>query len=143
MQDINSNQVLKITSILNTISGGLGVALGIVAIAAGGFALAGGAGADLAATGAMAAGVGGLAVCTSLFDLILGILGIKAANGNGQINAVWMMSLIALALTVISTIASIATGTFGIFSILGLAFVGATYWAANDIKNSQTVTVEA
>ena len=136
MQNINSKQVLKITSILNIISGGLGIAFGIIALAAGGFAAAGGAGSDLAETGAIAILIGVFAVCAYLFDLILGILGVKAANGNGQIKAVWTMSLIALVLSAISLISSIATGTFGISTLASLAFVGATFWAANDIKNN-------
>ena len=143
MQNINSNTVLKVTSIINAITGGFGMTLGLSALVFGGFAVTGAAGADLAAGGVFAMGAGVLAILSAIFDFAFGIFGIRAANGTGSIDLAWTMAVIALILTVLSAIGSFATGMLGFSVLVRLAFVGAAFWAANDIKNGSVASVNA
>ena len=84
------------------------------------------------------AGMGGLIIIFSgIIELILGILGVRAANDNQKIMPVWIVAIIELVFCVISLIAVIVNGSFstqGLSTIVSLVFAGFTMWIANNIK---------
>lgn len=92
------------------------------------------------AEGVLAVGlmVGGLMLAGGLVDIILGILGIRAANDNQKIMPVWWLALIALVLGIIGIIMSISQGTMTsstLSSDLGsIVFSLLIFWIANNIK---------
>lgn len=80
-------------------------------------------------------GIGFIAV--SLIDVLLGVLGVRAANDNQKIMPVWWLSLIALIGAAIGIISIFVQGDSGnqIGSYIGSAIGSAIiFWIANNIK---------
>lgn len=73
-----------------------------------------------------------------LIDIILGILGIRAANDNQKIMPVWWLALIALVLGVLGVILTLTQGNVSsstLSSDLGsIVFSLLIFWIANNIK---------
>ena len=147
MQRSGSQTALLVLSILNII-GAVIALLGGLAIMFGG-ALFGAvnsseAAAALAGSGVtqgevgIIAGVGGLVIVFSgVIELILGILGVRAANDNQKIMPVWILAIIQLVLSVIALGSTIFGGTFstqGVSSIVSLIIAALIMWIANNIK---------
>ena len=84
------------------------------------------------------AGVGGLLVIIAgIVELVLGILGVRAANDNQKIMPVWVLSIIQLVLCALSLISAITSGSFGskgISAIISLIIAVLIMWIANNIK---------
>ena len=77
-------------------------------------------------------------VFAGIIDIILGILGVRAANNNQKIMPVWWLSLIALILGIIGCIMGVAQGDITgsqIGSYAGSIAVSLLiFWIANNIK---------
>jgi len=73
----------------------------------------------------------------SAVQLIVGILGVRAANDNQKIMPVWVLALVEVILYIIGIIIAIVNGSFGtdwLSSIISLAFGILMFWVANNIK---------
>ena len=83
-------------------------------------------------------GLGGLfVVLLGVVELILGILGVRAANDNQKIMPVWILAIIEVVLCVISLILTITGGSFsteGASAIISLIIAALIMWIANNIK---------
>ena len=145
MQRSGSQKVLLVLSILKIIVAVLAILFGAFTFYTMGSAsmadlssVAAESGAD--AEGVLAVGlmVGGLMLAGGLVDIILGILGIRAANDNQKIMPVWWLALIALVLGIIGIFMSLAQGTItssSLASDLGsVVFSLLMFWIANNIK---------
>lgn len=147
MQRSGSQKALLVISIINIVFAAIAL-LGGLAIMFGG-ALVGavdsteaaevlaGSGVTQSELGILA-GVGGLVIIFSgIIELILGILGVRAANDNQKIMPVWVLAIIELILSIVSLISIIAGGSFsaqGLSSIFSLILAGLIMWIANNIK---------
>ena len=146
MQRSGSQTALLVLSILNII-GAVIALLGGLAIMFGG-ALFGAvnsseAAAALAGSGVtqgevgIIAGVGGLVIVFSgVIELILGILGVRAANDNQKIMPVWVLALIGIIISFIGAMSLAIQGQFlenpsMVGSLIGSALM---FWIANNIK---------
>lgn len=74
-----------------------------------------------------------------LLQLLVGIFGIMAAGDNQKVMPVWLLSMISLMIGIGSFIASIIGQSYGdagnaLSRIVGIAFAGFIFWAANTIK---------
>ena len=147
MERSGSQKFLLVISIINIIFAVIGLLGGIVGVLGGALFSA----ADpaevaesLSGTGVTQGQAGGIVVAAFLFvflasvvELIVGILGVRAANDNQKIMPVWVLSLINVILYVIGLIMTFVNGTFstdGLSSILSLIFAGLLFWVANNIK---------
>lgn len=147
MQRSGSQAALLVLSILNIIAavlmllGGLAIMLGSAFFGAvdsseAAAALAG-SGVTQGEAGALTALAGFIFVFAGIIELVLGILGVRAANDNQKIMPVWVLAIIQVALYVIAIIVAIIDGSFGAsaFSyILSLVFGILLFWVANNIK---------
>ena len=84
------------------------------------------------------AGVGGLLiVLAGVVELVMGILGVRAANDNQKIMPVWVLALIQLILSAVVLGLDIADGSFstqGASTIVSLILAAIVMWICNNIK---------
>lgn len=147
MERSSSQKVLLVLSILNII-GAVIVLLGGLAMMLGGAfigtvdpveasATLDGSGITQGAAGAIAGIAGFLLIFAGVIELILGILGVRAANDNQKIMPVWVLAIIQLILSAISLISTITGGSFssqGMSTIISLVIAILIMWIANNIK---------
>ncbi|MBE6473150.1 MAG: hypothetical protein E7Z99_06180 [Coriobacteriaceae bacterium] len=147
MQRSGSQKVLLVLSIIDIIGAALMLLAGL-AVMLGGAAIGAvdpmEASAALEGTGVtqgqagMLVGIGGFFIIIGgAVELIMGILGIRAANDNQKIMPVWVLAIISLIFSVIGLISAIAGGTFatqGASAIVSLIIAGLMMWIANNIK---------
>ena len=72
-----------------------------------------------------------------VIELIVGILGVRAANDNQKIMPVWVLALIDVIMYAIGIIFTVVNGDFGsqgLSAILSLVFGLLLFWVANNIK---------
>ncbi len=146
MERTGSQKALFVLSILSVIFGGLGVILALLALL-GGIGLGLLTPEQLAEVGLSNRGAGKatailttisiIALLSSAFSLLIGILGIRAAKDNSKIMPVWVLALIDLIFTIISTVVSLLNGaSFDeiISFIFGIIFSAIIFALANNIK---------
>lgn len=147
MERSGSQKFLLVISIINIVFAVLGILAGIMGILGGAFFGA----ADpqdvastLSGSGVTQGEASGIVVGAFLFvllasaiELIVGILGVRAANDNQKIMPVWVLALIDVILYVVCIVITIVNGSFsadGLSNILSLAFAVLLFWVANNIK---------
>lgn len=143
MQRSGSQKALLVISIIDIVCAAFVLIMGIMALVGVGAAGSIDTG-DADINGVVRAGAGaafGLASIIALvsggWSLFCGILGVRAANDNQKIMIVWVFSLIALALQVITILMSIFNGDFGsnwLSYLLSLVWPALMFWIANNIK---------
>ncbi|MBQ9069262.1 MAG: hypothetical protein IJ131_09415 [Eggerthellaceae bacterium] len=153
MERSGSQKVLLVVSIINIILSIFVIIGGISVNLAGGLLGAAAESPEVAAEiavetgGAVTGGqlgflaiAGGLAfIIVGVIELLMGILGVRAANDNQKIMPVWILSIISLVLGIIGFIAAIINGSMpnfaSVFSnILSIAGSALMFWIANNIK---------
>ena len=146
----NAKSTLKILGILSIIFGIFGVIMGIGLVAGGGMF-----GADLLTSGevtttqqaddvnlvtGMVVALGVFAAISSLIDLLLGIFSVKASNDFSKIGPAYILSIVALVLSIITVCMNFAD--FNLSTILsalpGIVFSVVIFLAAKTIKENQT-----
>lgn len=147
MQRSGSQKALLVLSIISIVFAALGILASIAAIAGG--AMFGAAPAQdvsdaLSGTGvtqgeaSAVIGIVGLVLLLGCaFELLVGILGIRAANDNQKIMPVWWLTLITLILDVIGVVMGLMGGSSGsdvTSSIVGIVVAALMFWIANNIK---------
>lgn len=147
MERSGSQKFLLVISIINIVLAVLGILISLAGIMGG--ALFGAAdpqevSSALSETNLTQGEASGLVVGVFLFvllaciiELIVGILGVRAANDNQKIMPVWVLALINIILYIIAIIVDIVDGSFsttGASSILSLAVGILLFWVANNIK---------
>ena len=147
MQRSGSQKVLLVLSIISIIVAVIGILFGIMKMLGG--ALLGMVPADEAASalsesgltqqeaGAFAGLAGFIVLIGCVIELIVGILGVRAANDNQKIMPVWVLAIIELILSAISLGSVVANGSFssnGLSAILSLVIAVLMLWIANNIK---------
>lgn len=147
MQRSGSQKALLVISIISIVIAVLGILTALLAMVGG--SLFGAVPADEAAEalagsgitqGELGAvlGVGGLVILIGcVIELIVGILGVRAANDNQKIMPVWVLALIELILYVVSIVMMIVNGTItnDIASTVVSAIIAVLiFWIANNIK---------
>ena len=143
MQRSGSQKALLVISIIEIISAAIVLILGIVSLV--GFGASGAidtGDADLnsvvrAGAGAAFGFASIIALISGGWSLFCGILGVRAANDNQKIMIVWVFSLIAFALQVITIIMSFFNGSFGdnwVSYLISLIWPALMFWIANNIK---------
>ena len=138
---------MLVISILNIIGAALGILMGFLMITGGalvGVVDSSEAASALAGSGLTQGELSGLAsiagivmLVAGVIELILGILGVRAANDNQKIMPVWIVAIVELVLCIIGLIAMLVNGSFsteGASTIVSLIFAGFTMWIANNIK---------
>ena len=147
MQRSGSQKVLLVLSILNIIGavlillGGLalmlgGAVFGAVPSSEAAAALAG-SGVTQGEAGAIAGIAGFVIILSVVVELVMGILGVRAANDNQKIMPVWVLAIISLVLNAIGLVSTIVNGSFGTqgaSAIIGLILSVLMMWIANNIK---------
>ena len=145
MQRSGSQKALLVLSIIQIVLAAFMLILGLLAMAGG--AMVGSdpqTSAELASEIGIASGeVGGTAAIAGLIlivsgavELIVGILGVRAANNNQKIMPVWVLAIISLVLNIISAISTFTSGggenvTSTIASVIMSALI---LWIANNVK---------
>ncbi|MDO4538590.1 MAG: hypothetical protein Q4B54_10550 [Coriobacteriales bacterium] len=150
MNRSGSQKFLLVVSIINIVFGALAVIMGLLAMTGG--AVIGAVNtpevtsafdeAGMAQSTAAALVMGGsmLIIITSVIDIVIGILGVRAANDNQKIMPVWVLCLIDLVLTIIGVIVSLVqngslgSGSSMLSNILSIAMTVLMFYAANNIK---------
>ncbi len=131
-----SRKMLKFLGVLDIIFGIAGIIFGIIMFVGGGLGAVIATDSD-AQVGAVAIVLVGIIMLVSgLFDLILGILSVRASNNPRKIMPVWVLALISLILNVIGVISGISSGGgSGIIpSIVGLIIAVIVFVIANNVK---------
>ena len=131
-----SQKYIKIFGILNIIGGALYVLIGILGFlgksVVGNEALVEQAG-DSSAP--MIANIFLIVmIVIGLFSLVVGILGVRAANDPSKIGPVFTLAIISLAISVIGLVGSIFNGSFSIYSLIECVPPALMTWCANNVK---------
>ena len=132
-----SQKYIKIISILNIIGGAFYVLIGILGFLGKGLvsneALIEQAGGDSSAP--MAANVFLIVmIVIGLFSLIVGVLGVRAANDPSKIGPVFTLSIVSLAISVINLFVGIFGGNFSLHSLIECVPPALMTWCANNVK---------
>ena len=147
MQRSGSQKALLVLSILNIIGavlallGGLGLMMGGAFIGAvnssdAAQALAG-SGVSQGELGILTSVAGFVVILAGVVELVMGILGVRAANDNQKIMPVWVLAIISLVLNAIGLVSSFVSGTIGTQGasyIVSLILAVLMMWICNNIK---------
>ena len=79
-------------------------------------------------------GIAIVSIVSSIWGLLCGIFGIRAANNNQKIMVVWVFLLIAVILDAVDIIYSLVNGSFQWSALLSLAVAVFMWWIANNVK---------
>jgi len=147
MQRSGSQKFLLVVSIISIVVAVLGIITGLLAMVGG--AMLGsldpqeasealnGTGMSQDQAGAMVGTVGIVLIVCYVVQLIVGILGVRAANDNQKIMPVWVLALVELILYCLSLVFTVVNGDFGTqgATIIGSLLVAVLmFWVANNIK---------
>ena len=131
-----SQKYIKIVSILNIIGGALFVLFGILGFLGKGIvgneALieeAGDASAPMIANIFLI-----FMIASGIFSLIIGILGVRAANDPSKIGPVFILGVISLIISVVNVFVGIFGGNFSIYSLIECVPPALMTWCANNVK---------
>ena len=132
-----SQKYIKIIGILNIIGGAFYVLIGILGFLGKGLvgneALIEQAGGDSSAP--MAANVFLIVmIVIGLFSLIVGVLGVRAANDPSKIGPVFTLAIVTLAISVINLFVGIFGGNFSLHSLIECVPPALMTWCANNVK---------
>ena len=132
-----SQKYIKIVSILNIIGGAFYVLIGILGFLGKGLvgneALIEQAGGDSSAP--MAANVFLIVmIVIGLFSLVVGILGVRAANDPRKIGPVFTLAVVSLIISVVNLFVGIFGGNFSIYSLVECVPPALMTWCANNVK---------
>ena len=132
-----SQKYIKIVSILNIIGGAFYVLIGILGFLGMGLvgneALIEQAGGDSSAP--MAANVFLIVmIVIGLFSLVVGILGVRAANDPSKIGPVFTLAVVSLIISVVNLFVGIFGGNFSIYSLVECVPPALMTWCANNVK---------
>ena len=135
-----SQKYIKIVSILNIIGGAFYVLIGILGFLGKGLvgneALIEQAGGDSSAP--MAANVFLIVmIVIGLFSLVVGILGVRAANDPSKIGPVFTLAIVSLAISVINLFVGIFGGNFSVHSLIECVPPALMTWCANNVKKQE------
>lgn len=128
MQRSGSQKFLLVISILNLVLNGLAI---VATLVLGTFA------ASQDVTGGAVGIASYLVIVTSCVSILMGILGLRAANDATKIMPVWILAIIDLVCTVLALVLALINGSFGDNAanlIGGLVGSGLMFWIANNIK---------
>lgn len=147
MERSGSQKFLLVISIINIVFAAFGIIGGIMGVLGG--ALVGAAdpsevSSALSGTNMTQGQASGMVVAmflvvllASAVELVVGILGVRAANDNQKIMPVWVLALVQVILYAVGLIGSIVGGSFGtdgLSGVLSLLFGILLFWVANNIK---------
>ena len=132
-----SQKYIKIISILNIIGGVFYVLIGILGFLGKGLvgneALIEQAGGDSSAP--MVANVFLIVmIVIGLFSLVVGILGVRAANDPSKIGPVFTLAVVSLIISVVNLFVGIFGGNFSIYSLIECVPPALMTWCANNVK---------
>ena len=135
-----SQKYIKIVSILNIIGGAFYVLIGILGFLGKGLvgneALIEQAGGDSSAP--MAANVFLIVmIVIGLFSLVVGILGVRAANDPSKIGPVFTLSVVSLIISVVNLFVGIFGGNFSVYSLIECVPPALMTWCANNVKKQE------
>ena len=135
-----SQKYIKIVSILNIIGGAFYVLIGILGFLGKGLvgneALIEQAGGDSSAP--MAANVFLIVmIVIGLFSLVVGILGVRAANDPSKIGPVFTLAVVSLIISVANLFVGVFGGNFSIYSLIECVPPALMTWCANNVKKQE------
>ena len=135
-----SQKYIKIVSILNIIGGAFYVLIGILGFLGKGLvgneALIEQAGGD--STAPAAANVFLIVmIVIGLFSLIVGILGVRAANDPSKIGPVFILAVVSLIISVVNLFVGVFGGNFSIYSLIECVPPALMTWCANNVKKQE------
>ena len=147
MQRSGSQKALLVLSIINIIFAVFAILTGVAFMLGGSLfgavdssqatAALSGTGVTQGEAGALVGIAGYIILFSGVIELVLGILGVRAANDNQKIMPVWILAIIQLILYAISLITAITGGSFGrngLSAIISLILAALIMWIANNIK---------
>ena len=136
-----SQKFINVIGILDIIFGALGLVLGIISLIGLGSASAAAAiaqaGLEVAVASSMLYGALIVLLISSLFDLILGILCVRAARDATKIGPVFVVAVIDMILTAVGIILGIVTKSFSWTSLFSLILPALVLYAANNIRKQK------
>ena len=144
MNRSGSQKALLVISIINIVLGILALILSIMGFVPGTTLSAAGpiaaeeAGLTVEETAVAAglfSGISMVGIISSILEIIVGVLGIRAANDASKIMPVWIIALIEVVSMVIAIVMSLVNKNFEVSSLLSLAVGCLMFWIANNIKN--------
>ena len=131
-----SQKYIKIVSILNIIGGAFYVLIGILGFL--GKGLVGNEALIEEAGDSSAPMITNIflivMIVIGLFSLVVGILGVRAANDPSKIGPVFTLAIISLVISVISLVGGIFGGSFSIYSLIECVPPALMTWCANNVK---------
>lgn len=131
-----SQKYIKIIGILNIIGGAFYVLIGILGFLGKGFvsneALIEQAG-DSAAPAAVNTFLI-VMIVIGLFSLIVGFLGVRAANDPSKVGPVFTLSIVSLVISVANLFVGIFGGNFSVYSLIECVPPALMTWCANNVK---------
>lgn len=134
---MKGSALLKVTSIIMIIFAGFSV-IGSILILAGGGLLAGmddlGIGGDALGAIVMIAGI--IALISSGFQLVVGIIGVTRCKNPEGAKLCFILGLIILILGAITIIVNLVSGTFSILNLLSLVLPGLYTYGAYQLKSN-------
>ena len=137
-----SQLYLKIISILNLIGGAFYILIGIIGFFGKGFVsneeLIEKAGGDTSAPAAVNVFLIVLIVI-GLLSLIIGILGIRAANDPSKIGPVFTLAVVSLGISVINLFVGIFGGNFSIHSLIECIPPALMTWCTSNVKKQSNL----
>lgn len=120
--------MLKVVSILYIIFSGISILFGLLALVGGGMIAAGG---DMmgAGVGAVAAIMGVVVILSSVFSLIVGIIGVKNCAKPEKAQVCFVLGIILIVLAALSLISSFGSNGNVFSGLIGLVLRSCTRWA--------------
>ena len=132
-----SQKYIKIVSILNIIGGAFYILIAILGFLGKGVvgdeALIKEAGGDSTAPAAVNVFLI-VMIVIGLFSLVVGILGLRAANDPSKVGPVYKLAVISLAISVINLFVGIFGGNFSIYSLIECVPPALMTWCSNNLK---------
>lgn len=132
-----SQKYIKIVSILNIIGGAFYVLIGILGFLGKGLvgneALIEQAGGDSSAPAAANVFLI-VMIVIGVFSLVVGILGVRAANDPSKIGPVFTLAVVSLIISVVNLFVGIFGGNFSIYSLIECVPPALMTWCANNVK---------
>ena len=136
---MKGSKLLQVVSIILTVIASIGTLISLLALVGGGALL----GTSTAIDGIDGALVGGIVLIASIillivcvFELIMGILGIKNCKNPAKAQTCFVLGIIVLVLQCISLVTSLTSGSFSITSLFGFILPALYTYGAYQLKQN-------
>ena len=139
-----NQKILLVLSIIEIVVAALIIIMALLSFTGGALLTGASGSADVASTAVGGTLMGGAVMLLGIgllvggiISLIIGILGVRAANDNRKIMPVWVLAIIELVFSVISAIMAVVNGADVLSSCISLTLAIVIFVIANNIKKER------